>query len=198
MNWFDKLFKKTEKGDHKKLTDLILILGLGILLLFISNNFFRPSFSNHLNNVQQTTTPITEEKLQNQESFEIQLEKKLIQSLSKIEGVGKVDVMITLEAGKEIVLNKDTPFTESTTREEDGEGGSRNISNRDVEEKTIMKNVGNGSTEPIIMMEREPIIKGIIIIAEGGNDPYIKSQLMKAGEVLLGIPSHKVQIFKMK
>ncbi|NLP46599.1 MAG: hypothetical protein GX347_06115 [Epulopiscium sp.] len=198
MNWFDELFRKTEKGNHKKLTHLIFILGLGIIFIYISNHFFSPTVSPITKEEQTKTSTTSDIKDQSQESFEKQLEKRLIESLGKIEGVGKVDAMITLESSKEIVINKDTPFTESTTREEDGEGGNRYISNRDIEEKTIMKNTGNGITEPIVIMENEPIIKGIIIIAEGGNDPYIKNQLIKASEVLLGISSNKVQVFKMK
>lgn len=197
MNWFDKLFKKTEKGDHKRLTHLIFILGVGILLFFISNKLFPPQSTQNSSTIQRSTTPNVEQDSA-EETFDMKLEKRLIQSLGKIEGVGKVDVMITLEAGKEIIINKDIPLTESVTLEDDGEGGTRNSTDRNVDEKTIMKNIGNGITEPIVVMEKEPIIKGIIIISEGGHDPYIKSQLINAAEVLLGVPSYKVQVFKMK
>ena len=44
----------------------------------------------------------------------------------------------------------------------------------------------------------EPEIEGVIIVAEGGGDIIVKNSLISAANAALGVPTHKIEVLKMK
>ena len=48
------------------------------------------------------------------------------------------------------------------------------------------------------MVEKElsPEISGIIISADGGGSPAVRSEISQAMEALLGLPAHKIKVLK--
>lgn len=127
-------------------------------------------------------------------TYEKDLEIRLENLLSQVSGVGKVKVMITLSYGKEIVIAQDINSSLSTTKEIDKSGISKEICDKKSESKKI---IIDGKT-PLILKEIEPKIEGIIIIAEGGDNIYIKSELIKSAQTILNVDAHKIQVMKMK
>jgi stage III sporulation protein AG len=125
------------------------------------------------------------------------LEKRLEDILSKVEGIGSVEVMISLKGSKELVILKDSPYKEERINETDGEGGSRITSSLEQEENTIMIEGDDGTRNPYVLKELEPQVEGIVIIAEGGNNSIIINQIVEASQVLFGVPAHKVKVMKM-
>lgn len=121
------------------------------------------------------------------------LENRLKEVLSKVAGVGKVDVMITIKSSKELIINKDKQTQNSTTSEKDSEGGERLTSNYTNSESTIM----GSEDEPYVLKEIEPTINGIIIVAEGGDSITIKNELTIAAQALFDVPAHKIKVMKM-
>ena len=59
------------------------------------------------------------------EEYAAYLEKRLEDTLSQVSGVGTVQVMVTLKATQELVLEKDLQTDSSSTTEADSQGGSR-------------------------------------------------------------------------
>ena len=51
--------------------------------------------------------------------------KKTAQTLQYVEGVGRVNVMITLKSSGQKIVEKDQQSSSQTTEEEDSEGGTR-------------------------------------------------------------------------
>lgn len=100
-------------------------------------------------------------------TYEDVIEERLKEIFSKMEGVGKVEVMVTISYGKEIFLAEDVNSNYSRTIEEDSQGGKREITSEDIQSKTVMQNTGSGSTQPVILKEKYPEIKGVLILAEG-------------------------------
>lgn len=183
------------KGFFEK-NNLIIIFFVGVILLIISN-----TYSKVRENEQPSNNSINQGSLINQKSadtYEDKLEKKLEECFSNIEGVGKVDVVITLDSSKEIIVNKDTPYEEAEIIEKDSNGGNRNSKNIKSENETVLINNNNGTTSPIILKENTPIIQGILISAQGGDDPNVRATLINASEILLDLPTHKIQVCKMK
>ena len=43
-----------------------------------------------------------------------------------------------------------------------------------------------------------PEITGAIIVAEGGDNAFIKSELIRATQIILNIDAHKIRVLKMK
>jgi len=182
------------------ITKLIIIFMAGILIIILSvPGLFHSSESskkeskdnikveqNHTNTTSYgTNTYITE------------MENKLENILRKVDGIGEVEVMITLKASKEQVPLKDTPSTQESLNEVDGEGGSRTDNNVRREESTVLVTNEDGNSVPYIIQELEPEIEGVIVIAQGGDDFNIMKNIMEAAEVLFDVPAHKVKVMKM-
>lgn len=71
-------------------------------------------------------------------------EDKLKKILEKVEGVGDVEVMITLKSSKEQVVLKDSPYEQENLNETDEAGGSRISSSLKNDEKTVLVTDGSG------------------------------------------------------
>ncbi|TCT16917.1 stage III sporulation protein AG [Natranaerovirga pectinivora] len=188
--------------DEKKLSlkkigveKLIFLLIIGVFLLIVSKPMFddditQPSQENDY--IPPTTTVKAYEK-----TYEEEMEEKLKAVLSKIDGVGKVDVIITVKSSKELVVNKDNPQTFSQIEEKDGQGGERISIERSNQEATILTNSRDGVNVPFVVKELEPEVNGVVIVAEGGDSPRVKTDLINAAEVLFNIPSHRIKVMKM-
>ena len=59
-----------------------------------------------------------------EENYAAYLEERLIQLLSRMDGVGRVEVMITLKSSRELVVEKEQPVSRSSTNENDSQGGT--------------------------------------------------------------------------
>jgi len=124
-------------------------------------------------------------------------EIRLEQALSSIKGAGKVEVMITYKSGKEIVPAFSSVESTTVTQEEDNNGGTRSINQTDINTQPVTISNSEGS-EPLVLKEVEPEIKGVIVIAEGADDIRVKLELLKATQIALGVKSNQVEVFVME
>lgn len=131
------------------------------------------------------------------DAYRKKMEDEFESALRKVRGIGDVKVMITFKASKEQVTLKDSPYTQESLNETDGEGGSRTSSSIGREETTVLVTNSDGETLPYIIQEREPEVEGVLVIAEGGDDAAIIQDIMEAAEVLFDAPAHKVKVMKM-
>ena len=93
------------------------------------------------NNGSEDDIGLEIEKINSTEEYERYMENKLEQAISVMEGAGKVKVIVTVSASKELVVEKDMPVTRSNTVENDSEGGSRNVNELNSMEETDRKSV---------------------------------------------------------
>lgn len=182
------------------LTKLIIIFVAGILIILLSiPGIFQSKkdtgdkTQDNLKVVQKDTNTTSYES----NTYIAEMEKKFKSILSKVSGIGKVEVMITLKASQEQVPLKDNPSTQESVNEVDGEGGSRTNSSVTREESTVLVADENGNSVPYILQELEPEVEGIVVIAEGGDDAKIKMDIIEAAQVLFDVPAHKVKVMKM-
>ena len=123
------------------------------------------------------------------------LEKRLIDVLSKIRGAGRVDVLVTYETNGEIVTAT-VRQTDEDVRNADGTGGSETSrSVREVTEPATIE-TGNGHA-PIVLYEKEPVIRGVIVVAEGASDFSVRQKLEAAVHAATGIPIERIEVFEM-
>jgi stage III sporulation protein AG len=195
-----ELIKKYfNKYDKKKLVEnSIIIIIIGVIIIIAGGSLFNKS--------SEKEPPIVTAKEESAEtaakniSDETRdgLEEKLEKILSQIEGVGKVSVMITFVSGQEVVPASDIRENQKETGERDSDGGSRNISERDYESKIAYEDLSGGVKKPIIIKNLYPVVKGVVVAAEGAGDPRVKERISKAVQVLMDVPMHKVQVFERK
>lgn len=190
----DNLFKKLKEymktlEDKKFINHLLIILIITVGLLFIIKNF-----TNKSTNIK---SPVLNEEIPEYNNevndYSNLLERKLSNILSKIEGAGRVNVMITLEDSVEKVPALNTNKTSETTKEVDSEGGTRDSSREDESKQLI-----NISNDIVILKEKNPNIKGVIVVAEGAEDPLVLENMYSAVKTVLGISANRVQVYKSK
>jgi len=132
----------------------------------------------------------------NVEKYVSNLEEKLETVLGEMEGVGKVKVMITLSDYGEAIVEKDTVDKTNTVNETDSNGGSRNTFEREIQAETVQIENDSG-TYPYVGKEMLPTIEGIVVVAEGGGNAIVVSQISKAAMALFPIEAHKIIVVKM-
>lgn len=118
--------------------------------------------------------------------------KELADALCMIKGAGNVKVMITYESGTELVPAYEQNVTEAGTKNNDENTYSKIESNKII---TVYQQGGSGA---LILKEKKPEIKGVIVIAEGAADLSVKLNLYKAVQTVLQINPGKVDVFEMK
>ncbi len=167
------------KLDKKK--KIILIVSLMILALVI---YFFPSKSNN------------KEKVSISNNTESTKEEQLERVLSNIKGTGNVSVMITYASTSEMVCATETETETNTVTEKTENGGIKE--SETVKENKSPITIGNGDGEnALVMVKKEPEIKGVIVVAQGAENISVKMELQKAVETVLQISPSQVEIFAM-
>lgn len=178
-------------GNSKKIkTDILTFAAVGAALIFMGGLFGGSKTE------KKTFNTKTEESELN--FSETSLEDRLKVILSKVDGAGQVDVLITVKSGKEIIVAKEFNKEDTSTGETAAGGDVRNIKSSTEESKYVILENSDGSGKPLVLKELEPEIEGVIIVAEGGGDIIVKNNLISAANAVLGVPAHKIEVLKMK
>lgn len=124
------------------------------------------------------------------------LERKLAEALSHVKGVGRTKVMVTLASGSERIIEKDTNSGSESIQETDSQGGSRNTINSSSSQETVYSGGEGGNGEPYVTKELTPIVEGVVVVAEGGDDPVAVQNITEAVQALFEIDTHKIKVMK--
>lgn len=190
--------EKRDKGEKKELglKEWGMILGAGVLLLTLSvPEFFRSDTKEEQQQMSPSQTVQT--NVETTESYVRQLEQRLEQLLSHVEGAGMVQVMITVQASKEKIVLKDLDYRQETTTEQDGAGGVRTIVQTEQQEESIKKQT-SGEELPYVIKELEPKVEGVVVIAEGSKKGTVDLDIVEAVQALFDLPAHKIKVLKME
>ena len=182
-------------GGKKKTENLIVLLILLIVVVIAINYIWKPKEENENNNVEDKNNSI---KQVNNTSSKDEMEQKLENILSKIQGVGNVKVMITYSMSSSMTPIYDETSKISNTTESDDSGGTRTIIQTENGKQIVYKENSDGSKEPITKNTESPKVEGAIIVAEGGDNAEIRECIIEAIEAATGIATHKIQVFKME
>ncbi|GAB6170325.1 stage III sporulation protein AG [Clostridium carnis] len=198
------------KGNVKKeLTDILnnrnflnavsIALVLAFVLLAISflatgRKKTVKTASTETNQQSKTEVALTSEEISSYESLQKRDLKNLI---SKMDGVGEVEVMMYFKSGEIKVPALDNNTQVTVTEESDRDGGKRVNNQQSEGTKVVMS--GNGSdNEPVILKTYKPEITGIVIVAEGAEKSKVKYDIQTATSSLYGISLDKVNVYPMK
>jgi len=66
---------------------------------------------------------------------------------------------------------------------------------REVTEPATVE-TGNGYA-PIVLYEKEPIVRGVVVVAEGASDFSVRQKLQAAVHAATGIPIERIEVFEM-
>lgn len=172
----------------------LLWLGLlGIILLLIGS-IYEPFTSTPkpiipAENVK--STPVVNR------SYEEALESKISNLLAQIKGAGAVSVSITLDRSGKQEHAKNITRETKTIQEKDNTGGVRTTTETKESEQVLLSKE-SGADRPVMVQEYKPVIKGVLVVAEGAYDSNVKSSLTRAIEAGLGIPAYKITVLPQR
>lgn len=191
------IVKKTEGNTKKTIENLIMFVIILIITIIAINVIWKED--NKKSSEQDGSKVLANnssniKKDEEQENLQNELERKLETILSKIEGAGKVDVLITYSESSQTIPIYNENSTTSKTEETDKQGGNRKIEENSTQKEIIYKE-NSGEKEPITQKVISPKVEGAIVLAEGANDINVKTNIVQAVEAVTGIATHKIQVF---
>lgn len=190
--------KEDDVNSKKKIENIVVFILILIITVIIINVIWNGDNNKEeqvtdSNKKLATTNEVTMETSNNEYNIDSQLEE----ILSKIDGVGNVNVMITYSQTSQTVPLYNEETTVRDTEETDQEGGTRKITESDSKKDVVYKE-SSGEKEPITQSIVSPKIEGAIITAQGANNADVKTNIIQAVEAVTGLSVHKIQVFEMK
>lgn len=178
-NLINRILQKT--GLSKKLLVSALLLAAGIAALVLSETV-EPS--------KQTALPetTTADFLDESESYVEELEARLTSIISRIEGVGATEVMVTLESSSEDVYLHNFDYGENVEV-----SGKSNIEQKD--EYVIVED--ESGEKGIVVRVTQPKVRGVAVVCDGGGSQLVKSRITEAVTALLDISAARVSVSEM-
>ena len=172
---FDLKIKEFFEAKQNKKAGFILILGcIGITFIFLSELFPENKDKNSL---------VKERNLSEISEKESELEKRIGEAVSKIKGAGRTNVVITFESSDEYF------YAKNNASDYDQNGESNEF------EFVIIE--GENGEEPLLIKKKEAEIRGVLVICDGGKDPFVREKILEAVCALLDISSNKVSVAEM-
>jgi len=184
-SWIQKL------ADNDTYRKWILIIGFaGIALIFISG-YFRNG------EAKETVAPVDSEPSSfSAQEYAQQVETSLTELISSIRGAGSAKVLVTLERNTQYVYA--TEEKKSTQTTQDKAANATVEANDSSETKYILVKDADGSQKALAVTEVQPIVKGVVIVCEGGNQPAVQKDIIDAVTTALNLSSARVCVIKAK
>ncbi len=185
MDFLRRIFEGKEK---ERKNTLVIIFLIGLLLIT-----FAPKLSKK-NNEAEVKAPLSEtQNLGSKYSYERDLEARLSEILSKVQGAGEVSVMITTSKSSELVVSENIEESNNLISETDANNGLRTTEQKTTKKSTQV--LGQNET-PLVLTELVPQISGVIIVSEGAGNIITKDALIRSVSTLLEIPTYKVEVLQ--
>lgn len=180
-HFFEKL--KSVFTSDKKLAVLCAVGVLGVVLLIISE--FIPTGEKKAEKKESVTAA------QSQETYAEDIEKRLTEIVSSIDGAGKTRVMVTLESGAEQVYARNEKIKSDTS------GGTALEKENFSDEKEYVLIETDGNEGGMIIKLIQPKIRGVAVVCEGGGSDAVRQEITQAITAVLDISASRVYITKM-
>ena len=163
----DRLALK-EKVQHwfGKYKYVVLVLLVGIVLMLLPSRQERTT----------QTNIVTEPTEQKQD-----VQKELTQILAQIDGVGTVQVMLTVASGEETVYQTDTETTDHACSID-----------------TVVVTDANRAQQGLVQMKKPPKYLGAIVVCKGGGNAAVKLAVVEAVSRVTGLGADQISVLKMK
>ena len=113
----------------------------------------------------------------------VQTEQRMEEILSRIEGTGKLALMLTLKSGSQLQLAEDM----DQTKYGDGER---------LKKETVTISHGSGQEEVVITQQRYPVYQGAVVVCQGADRASVRLAVTEAVAALTGLSSDKITVVK--
>lgn len=167
------------KNKQVKVVLIVLFFSVFALIILNSSNGIKTVKTNSDKSLAYMTSLEYCEKL----------ELKLVEVLKNIDGVGNINVMVTVESSPEIKVASNSD--EKTNIISNGAGTT--TTSTSLQKPIIINSSGNNSA--MVLYEITPKVTGVVVVAEGAKDVRVKMDLFNAVQALLGVSNNNIQIY---
>ena len=160
------VLKKKIVGLVKEYRYAAIILAVGLFLMFLPSG------------VKKETTVSVPHEIQTETD---DLQDRLSEILSTVQGAGKVKVLLTQARGEQIVYQSDIQERENTLTED-----------------TVIVTGSDRSQHGLIIQRVPPKYLGAVIICQGANKAVVRLALVEAVSNATGLSTDAITVLKMK
>ena len=121
------------------------------------------------------------------------LQNKIEKMLSKSEGVGRVEVLLTLKSGMEHIYAEEARVTLDRQENE-----AQFDYHEDSDKRPSVISGDSGVETPVLVKQIYPEFLGATVICDGAENATVRKLISEAISALTGIGSDKIAILKMK
>ena len=164
MDRMTVLVKAKVLFDKYKYVALVLLLGVFLMMLPGS---------------KEEDEPVNEPQQQ------YDLSSELENILSNIDGVGRVDVLLTQSKGAETIYQTDEDRDISSDSES-------------IRTETVIISGTDRGEYGLVRQEHPPGYRGALIVCEGADRPSVRLAVVEAVASITGIPTDRITVLKMK
>ena len=150
-----------------KFVVIVLLVGLAPMLW--------PGFEKDSTNA---TTPAPQKS-------EVPLEASLSKILSKVQGAGRVEVMLNIEQGAKTIYQVDDDISQ----------GESSYSDRN---QTVTLTDGQRNQYGLVQQVNPPIYLGAVVLCQGAGDPVVKLSVVEAVSKITGLNANQICVLKME
>lgn len=155
--------KWSELWKKYKFAVLVVLVGILLMLLPVSSQ-----------------TKETEPSEIPQETFDLEsVEQRMEEILGRIDGVGKLRLMLTLQSGTRLTLAEDTQRDQDRTQRE-----------------TVTLNRGSGGQDIVVTSRYYPVYQGAVVVCQGADSSAVRLAVTETVQVLTGLSSDRIQVAK--
>ncbi|HBQ27878.1 MAG TPA: hypothetical protein DD719_00350 [Desulfotomaculum sp.] len=193
-DYLESFFKRGKevyppKLQKKQLWWLACLVILGIILILSGNGKSTSKNTSSKDPKEKVMSSYGSVMAREEETMARQLE----QMLSQVAGAGKVKVTVRLTSSTQQEYAVNTTSGRKTTEEKDQGGGNRLTTENTDQGQVVL--IHNGQEEkPVVEKEQAARVEGVLVVAEGASEPYVKASLFQATRVALGAAPQKIII----
>ena len=155
---------------------VLIVVAAGVVCLLW------PGFDTNTEATTAETTSQTEMAATDLAAIQTEMEE----ILGKIQGVGQLELMLTVDTGTERVLAGDTSLSYS------GATAAPDDYSRTTE--TVVVSNGGGEDQVVVTREVYPKFRGALVVCQGASDPTVQLRVLEAVSALTGLGSDKISI----
>lgn len=150
----------------KKYRYVLLVLAIGMLLMLLPE--------------RKQTNDVPSQQIESAPTESMQ--EQLASILSKVDGAGKVEVLLAVSEGEKILYQTDEEISSSAMSRID----------------TVILTNDSRAQEGMICQIIPEKYEGAVIVCEGGSNPNVKLAIVDAVTKLTGLGADKITVLKMK
>lgn len=150
--------------------------------------------------MQEQEESVLQENIQGNQDEVDKYRQKLCSQLEDflrtMDGVGMAKVYITMHSSKEIIVERNSPYSKRT-EEETTQERTRVIGETENASEVVLLKQADGSEAPIIVKEIVPAVRGVVVAAQGAENEMVKKEITALVMALFGIEEHKIRVVKL-